>query len=249
MRKSYFLLASLLLPFVCQAAEKPNSYNLGGISFENTYISATDNIFANNADVTSLSLNGFGLEYIHGFGISKLPMFIEVGGKLTFTFNNQTQDITSTNTYKYATSMCRISIPVSYAYRFIFKDDIIITPYAGFDFRLNLSGKTKVTHKYFYKGNNIYTDSSYINDSENYSWFNKDEVNEISGVYNGSWSRVQIGWHIGGRFQYKKYFASLTYGTDMNSIFHYKKNILNSGIYANEHWFTGNFSLGIGYSF
>lgn len=231
-------------------AETDDIYNMGGISFENTYISATDNIFETGVDITSLSLNGFGLEYIRGIGITDLPMYIEVGGKFTFTSNTRTQNQHSSSSYTYSTSMSRLSIPVSYAYRFQFKDDMSVTPYGGLDVRINLTGKTKQTHKYlYYKGSNKYSDLLQGEDSESYSWFNKDDVYDLSGVNDCSWRRFQLGWHIGGRFMYKRYFASLSYGSDLNSIFHYKRNILSSGIYADEHWFTGNFSLSLGYKF
>lgn len=251
MKKISLLLSMVCLCFTTFASEKQKGYNLAGISYENTYVSATDNIFAVDPDVTSLSLNGFGVEYIRGIGITHLPMFIEVGGKLTFTFNNQSFNTSSGSyeKYDYSTVMGRLIIPVSYAYKFSFGDKLSVTPYAGFNFKFNLLGLSKETHEYSYKyGSNKY-DIVHVSDKENYSWFDKEDVYELSGVKNGTWNRVQVGWHLGGRVQYSRLYASLSYGTDMNSIFNYKKNILNTGVYANEHWFTGNFSLTVGMSF
>lgn len=244
------LIISGLVTFVptTSAEVKGDKYELIGVSFENTHISTADYIFEDFPNVSSMGLNGFGLEYIRGYQFTKLPMFIEAGGKFTFTFNNKKEEYRSGNEYKYSTFMCRLIIPVSYAYCFSFRDDMKITPYAGFDFKFNLAGKTKETHDYYVKKGSSYLDIYHKIEEDSYNWFNKEEVEELNGADNSRWNVFQLGWHIGGRFQYKRYFAGLTYGTDINSLFHYKKNVLGSGIYVNNHWFTGNFSLTLGYT-
>lgn len=222
------------------------AYNLVSISYDNTTVTSNDWIFE---DTKTLGTNGFGLEYVHGFGFSRLPMFIEVGGKLSFTFNNRSYEEGDRDYYdkwKYTTTVARLNVPVSYAYRFSFGEDMAVTPYAGFDFRFNLIGSTKSTIKSW-----EYGDRHEYTDSETLNWFDKDDVEDFFDVTNGSWKRFQIGWHIGARFQWKNYFAGLSYGTDITPLFDY--NLIYEDRYGEYkekvNWRTGNFALSLGYCF
>lgn len=67
------------------AANDLKDYNRLGISYNNEHYSFNK---AAEDDVDGLGLNGFGIDYIHGFHITEnLPLFIETG--LNFNFNSK----------------------------------------------------------------------------------------------------------------------------------------------------------------
>ena len=237
------LLATVLgaVSMTAMADDFEDSYNLVGLSYDNTTIMFSEDLYILDEASSTLGLNGFGLEYTHGFGITDHPMFIEVGGKFSFLFNNRKEDYRDAEE-KMATKLIRLNIPVSYAYRFTFKDKFSLTPYAGFDFRFNLVGTSKFTYKDKYEH---YTEKETLN------WFNKTDVSDMVDDYGPTWSRFQFGWHIGVRFQYERYYAGLNYGTDFNPLFSYKEwyEGYYNDFYQKINWHTGNFALTLGYCF
>lgn len=238
------LLATLLSAVGMTAtANDLNAYNLVGISYDNTTIMSSENIILLNESTSTWGLNGFGFEYTHGFGITDHPMFIEVGGKLTFLFNNRKEDYRPYE-QKISTSLVRLNIPVSYAYKFDLGDKFSLTPYGGFDFRFNLAGSSKF--KYVDK-------IEHFTEKETLNWFNKNEVSDLflNDDYGPIWSRFQFGWHLGIRCQYERYYASLNYGTDFNPLFRFNQWYEGhyNEFYQKVNWHTGNFALTLGYSF
>ncbi len=171
------------------------SYNTAGISYVNTHFGVSDKDVLGNDD--AFSLNGFSLDYNHGFSLSSsMPMFVEVGGRLIFGFHSD-----SAESYGYKeeikTSWMSIAVPVNYAYKFAVADDFIIKPYTGINFKFNCLGKQKWTE----------TDPNGDEEKEDLDLFDKKDMGE-------PYKRFQMGWQIGVDFQYKPFILGVEYGLD-----------------------------------
>jgi len=206
--------------------DAPSSYNLVGISYDNTSLNGKNYEFGDNDK--SLGLNGFGLEYVHGFSVSStLPMYVEAGLKFSMGFGSKSE---KENRYEWKESyqMMRLSIPVSYAYRFNIGDGMSLTPYAGLDFRFNLTAKGKY-------------EETYDGDTDEGDWvsfFDEDKVGK-----DDTWNRFQMGWHIGARFEYSRIFLGVNYGTDFLKLYNYDESD------GKAHINTGNLAVTVGYRF
>jgi len=165
-----------------------DSYNTVGISYTNVALGFDD-------DDDNFSLNGFSLDYNHGFSISKtLPMFIEAGARLNFGFHSDSE---KSNGWKaeVKTSWISFSVPVNFAYKFGVGESVTLKPYTGINFKLNILGNEKYTE----------TDRHGDKDSESYNFFDKDDWD---------FHRFQMGWQIGVDVQYKPFIFGLEYGID-----------------------------------
>lgn len=197
---------------------QPSSYNLIGVSYDNTHLG-----FHDGDDSEGLGLNGFGLEYTHGFGLSSAyPMYLELGFKWNMGFGSKSYD-DDYESEKIKYQMMRLDVPVSYAWRFIVSDSFSVTPYTGLDFRFNAMGKTR--SEYNDNGDSYKTDWANL--------FDKDDMGDET------WNRFQMGWHVGVRAEYSRAFLGVSYGTDF--IHAYK-----DGDY---HVSTGNLAVTLGYRF
>lgn len=200
---------------------QPSNYNLLSVSYDNTHLGFHEK----GEPSDGIGLNGFGLEYTHGFGLTKAyPMYLEVGIKWNMGFGSETyKDYDDYEKEKY--QLMRLSVPVSYAWRFGIGDDFSITPYTGIDFRFNTMGRCKWEE--------VYEGSKEESDWANL--FDKDDMGE-----NGTWNRFQMGWHIGVRVEYSRAFFGINYGTDFIHIMKYDDYF---------HVSSGNLALTLGYRF
>lgn len=151
----------------------PDCYNLVSISYRYDYF---------GSDYDHVGFNGFSADYIHGFSVSrKLPLYVETGGSFGYT------------TKKYAKGMHGgygvINVPANCAYRFaIPKTPIVILPYVGLNFKLNVIGS-----------NNVGKDTQ--------SWYDDYD-----------YKRFQVGFNIGVGVSYQKVYFGLNWGPDFNDI-------------------------------
>lgn len=206
------------------------SYNRVGISYTNTGLSSHDYDFIEDED--HMSLNGFALEYIHGFSLSKtLPMFIETGAKINFGFGAAAGDeydyYDLEVTPKLQMQNIYLAVPVNYAYKFGIGDNCAITPYLGLNLKLHLMGR-------FREKNDVDGDlDDYDIDEDDLTgdWVNifSDDDEDGMGDKDYTWNRFQLGWHIGVGFNYKRLYVGINYGTDFIKAFKYKKSTVNSG--------------------
>lgn len=177
----------------------------------------------NNIDLSpdggdGFGLNGVGVDYIHGFSLSsELPLFIETGAKFTAAFHSESLD-DGYEDFDMKYTFMSLAVPVNVAYKFAIGEDMSIQPYAGLNFKFNVVGKIK---------------ASYDGDSESWSVFDKDDMDELE--MGDTWKRFQLGWHIGAGLNYKQFYVGLSYGTDFIKIAK-KTN-------------TGTFAVGVGYNF
>lgn len=146
-------------------------------------------------------------------------MFIEVGGKLSFTSGKDT-DKDSYYKDEYGYRNLSLSIPVNYVYQFKLPYNISILPYTGFNFKFNLVQEAGEGDKY--------------NDFEWANCFDDDEA------YDEGWRRFQFGWNIGCGITYKSLYLGAGYLVDftkgLSDEYNYKVT-------------TGTFNLTLGYQF
>lgn len=138
----------------------------------------------------NIKLKGsFEAGYLRGIGLtSNVPLYLEVGGALQYRSYSEED-------YGYETkfNMLSLNIPVALTYRINVTDDFAVSPNFGFDFRVNVMGKEKVTED----GDELY-DTDLFSDAD--------------------WKRFQAGWHIGVGLDYRALHFGVQYGTDFNEI-------------------------------
>lgn len=160
-------------------------YNRIGASYE------LENLSVKHGD--NINLNGFGVSYIHGFGLSKsIPLYLETGIKMSMGFYSDsykeygyeiTEDITKMS----------FSVPVNVAYKVNFGNGMSLQPYAGLNFKINALANAKFTEN---------------EDGDEYS----ETINLLKG--DDSANVFQLGWHVGVGFNFHSLYAGLGYGTD-----------------------------------
>lgn len=225
------------------AAGDTNPYNRISLSYDNTHLSGNDKMddYFNGED--AISLNGVGLEYIHGFSVSKtLPMFVETGIKFQFG-SGSVSDYDKSNEvdYIYKLQQLSFSVPVNYTYKFTVGEGISIAPYLGINFKIHGMGRTKYSVKF--DDDDLQEDfEDYVDGNDEFeemlkwkSVFDKKDM----GSKDSTWNRFQMGWQIGAGLNVKAFYLGLQYGTDFISAYKYKKYAINSG----------NFTVKIGCNF
>lgn len=225
MKKFLFLTLFLLTLFTSKA----ESYNTFSLSYENIQLWTGGKSLKTETDY----LNGFGLQYNHGIGLGEKPMNIEVGLKLNFDFNYDSYKIITAK-YKDTFFFMQMNIPISYIYNFTLSEKCRLAPYAGLDFNVNLIANNTLTDPNDVSvTNSLFKKQAY--EGEEFSWINN------------KWKRFQMGWHIGLRFIYEKYYLGLEYGTEFMPI---GSNTfkLNDEVYK-YNTKTGNLSINLGYYF
>lgn len=115
-------------------------------------------------------LKGFELGYINGINLTtKLPLFLELGGQLTWTHAN---DDIMVGEIKH--TFMSLAIPVNAAYKLAFasSETVTIVPFIGPNFKFNLIGKEKY-------------------DGEKFSYLSKDDMGDDRA------KRFQVGMNLG----------------------------------------------------
>lgn len=193
-------------------------YDRVGVSYNNTHFGATWD-HADSED--NFNLNGFGIDYIHGFSLpSATPIFLETGAKLNFGFRSESEEFGGSK-YTEKVNLNTLSVPVNFVYRWDASSDFSIQPYVGLNFKLHLTGKIK----------EIYEDEDGKLEDK-YNMFKKED-------FDPTFKRFQMGWHIGVGFQYKPFYLGLSWGTD------FIKAYDDHG----DGYRTSNLALSVGYSF
>lgn len=215
-------------------------YNRIGLSYNNDQYSFNkDYKMLEGGEDPSFSTNGFGINYVHGFGVSpKLPMFLEVGGQLNFNFCQKSySEIDEYDVYlsKLQYQNINLAIPVNFAYRFSVAGGALkISPYLGINFRINMAMKGR---EYDYDTNKW---EKWTN------FYSSDEKNGM-GNPDATWNVFQMGWQIGGNIQWKCFYAGLEYGTDFVPA--YRHSFTDDRIDITPAVNTGRFRMNIGLVF
>ncbi len=200
-------------------------YNRIGLSYNNTQYNWGGDA---DDDDENFKLNGFGIDYIHGFRVSRaLPMYVELGANVNFNFGNVLNEEEGNYSAKVKMQDINLQVPVNYTYKFAIADFFSIAPYAGINFKLHLSSRTKAEYKeHGVKGETDWVDL-----------FSKDDMDD------DTWNRFQMGWQIGVNFQYTKFNVGFQYGTDFIPAYSYKEDGYK------ERLNTGNLKITLGYVF
>lgn len=217
------------------------TYNLGHYNFNKD--------MEKKANFNGFCTNGFGLNYVHGFGLSEsLPMFLEVGGELNFNFSNKkvyegTDEIFS---YEYNIKEnslfqnINLNVPVNFTWHFAITDDITVAPYTGFSFKLHMMSRVK--DKTEIKGLPADVLDDYFGEDED-KWQSV-FGSEYKKEWGKTWNRFQMGWQLGANAIYQnKYTVGLEYGYDMIPAFSCKED------FDNYHITNGTFKITLGYIF
>ena len=208
MKKVLFAAAMLVAGASIANAE---GYNRVALSYDWQHYSMNKEYTGDKSE--GRSLNGFGINYAHGFGVAE-NMFIETGLNFNFGFGTEKGEKASYGDYWFQSQqkMTNINfrIPVNFVYRINVSDDFKIAPYAGINFKLNLVSKIKDT----FDGN---LSKSELEDLgyEEAKWVNLySDSKENMGDKDYTWNRFQMGWQVGVGFEYQKYYLGVQYGTD-----------------------------------
>ncbi len=127
----------------------------------------------------SVGLTGVNAGYAYGISLKDgTPMFLEVGGELSYKGGSQTEDGTKCK-YKFLD----MSIPVNFVYCFPISEKFAIAPYAGLNFKFNFVGNCKV------------------GDNDAISYFDKDKVGDYKA------NRFQIGMNVGVNCVISKHYC------------------------------------------
>lgn len=215
-----------------RVARDINPYDRVSVSYVNTMLS-TD---VKNAD--DFSINGVGIDYIHGFSLSKsFPLYLETGVKATLSFYSR-EDCTLSNIWNddaenkyFKTTFQTLSaaIPLNLAYKFTLTNgEVSIVPYVGLNFKFNIMASGKQV----YNPDNDFEDSK----KDKFSLFDKKDLEEVaSWDKDNCWKRFQLGWHIGAGLNYRQLYIGLSYGTDFMEL---AKKVN-----------TSTFAVSVGYNF
>lgn len=196
------LLAALIgcIAVSASAQNFATNYNIVSASYENFMTSG-------KGDLNEIipGMNGFGIEYTHGLGLSKtLPLYLEAGLKFSMANGSKTYTDEYEDVIKSKMKATRLTIPVSLSYIFPINDDIAIMPYAGVDLRYYTSFKSKIELQY----DGVSAESGWI------SLFGK----EMEEDFGKKGTRFQAGWHIGVRGECKGWILGVGFGTEFTKI-------------------------------
>ncbi|MCM1066020.1 MAG: PorT family protein [Muribaculaceae bacterium] len=242
MRKIKAIVAACALAVAGTAMAE--GYNMASISYNNNHFGFNKDA-QDEFDSKGKSLNGFGLNYIHGFGITEsLPMYIEAGASINFGFHSKkfgkeySEYDDAWYQEKEAMQNFNLTIPVNFTYHFkVWEEKLTIAPYTGFNFKINMATR--------FKDSCDSNDPDYKEDGKWYSAFDKGEDAMDGKDY--TWNVFQMGWQIGCNVKYDRYFLGLEYCWDM--IPAYRHDFSDEF----ENWTpavnTGMFKLAVGFVF
>ncbi len=231
-----FVAAAMLAVSATASAQFTNAAKSGSASAVNTdgwgtfYLQwnpSSINVDVKNAD--DQSFTGFSVGYNHAFNIVKTtPLFLEVGAGLQYSF--YTVDNDNENAPEVKVNFFSAKVPVSLMYKFdIPNSNVSLVPFAGVDFRFNISGKQKTEsddegydddyddYRSGY-GDYDYDDDDYPtggSDKKDLDLFDKKDM----GSKDATWKRFQVGWHIGLNAHLgSNFLLGVSYGSDFSEL-------------------------------
>lgn len=200
--------------------ESKTDYNRVSISYDRQHFGYSSDYFGDKDE--SINLNGFGLNYTHGFGVAE-NMFVETGLNFNMGFGKDDigDKLTEDGFYfqdQRKMNNINLRIPINFVYRFNVADKFSISPYAGINFKFNLVSKVKYTFD-----TNIPEDILLEEGIEEGEWINLfSDSKENMEDKDYTWNRFQMGWQAGVNFEYSKYVLGVQYGTDFIPAYSHK---------------------------
>lgn len=180
------------------------SYSLSSFDKGDEYQKAIDN------SGLSDKLNAFSIGYNRAINVApSIPLYVEFGAALQYAFYSD-EAYTNKYTVKYTGHILTAKVPVSLLYHIaIPNSDFAFEPFAGVDFKYNISGsgKQKKTKEHSYRGDDPEIDEETTKID---NFFDKKKCDGHPA------NRFQAGWHVGANFVYKKAFIGISYGQDFS---------------------------------
>lgn len=201
-------------------------YNRIGISYNNTHYGFNDAYGKDHSD-NNFSLNGVGIDYIHGFSVSQsIPLYVETGLNIDFNFGSKTGEREEFSSYwaedKTDYSDINMQIPVNAAWKFAVGEDFSIMPYLGLNFKVHFSSRFKDKVDTNVPSNILSAAGISSSDLEG-DWISVfDDADDAMGGKDYTWNRFQMGWQVGVGFQYKPIYLGVQYGTDFIPAYKHK---------------------------
>lgn len=220
MKSVKMLAAALVATTMCvnaSAQELTDNYNRVQVGYQLNFFSSNED----DMEEALPNMNGLSVGYVHGFNITSMPMFIETGLKLSAGFGSKSE---KDDGYKLELKnrLMSLTVPVSYVYKFQLGDAVVLSPYAGFDFKVHLLGKSKVEESGYF-GDESYT----------VNIFDKDDME------GDTFNRFQMGWHVGVGAEWNSFYGGVEVGTDFLRFYS------NDGVKVS----SGTFAVNLGYKF
>ena len=233
--KKLLIAAALLVGGASVASAE--GYNRVAVSYDLSTLSFNKDASYWEDKSESVGLNGFGINYIHGFGVAE-NMFVEAGANLDFLFGSKGEKETDDDVYwdedKTKFQNINIQVPVNFVYRFNVAEGVSIDTYVGLNFKFHFTNK--------YKEEYTCSDSEYNESGEWINLFNDDEKN--MGDKDATWNRFQMGWHVGVGCNYQRYYLGVQFGTDFIPAYSH-----NYGEGYEPKVNTSNLKVSLGYTF
>lgn len=231
MKKIYFLLVSAAL-FVSASSASAQFVNQNGggrasssaadvedvfNTFDFTYSPVT---FKEGNDNTSreTEMNAVSLNWAQARVITPAyPIYLQYGVGLQYSWDTETDSSEDDDYYEWSskatTSFLTAVIPVNVMYCFnVPQTSIALMPYAGLNLHGHILGQ--YSSKTTYDGE---TESNKIN------FFSKDDMGE-----DNTYSRIGLGWQIGAKVAYNKYFFGIAYQGPITNLYKKDEYKLNS---------------------
>lgn len=175
--------------------------NIQSNSIDLTYSPVTLKASGNGTSI-SASMDAFSANWAQTMSLTDTqPIFLQYGAGLQYAWGGDKETSYGT-TFKNTISFLTAKIPVNVLYRLdIPNTEYAFVPYFG----INLQGHILGQATY-----------SYNNVSETTNYFSKDDMGE------GRYNRFVVGWQIGARLTYQRYFLGIAYEGPITNL--YKEN-------------------------
>lgn len=141
-------------------------------------------------------MNALSLEWTNAHNImASQPLYLEYGAGLQWSFWSDEERNGDGDKYSQSVNFLAVKVPVSVVYDLaIPQTSFSIMPYAGLNLATYLLGQAETSY-----------DSSEYSDSHTSSCFSDDDTE------GEPWNRVVLGWQVGARVNFGKYFAGIGY--------------------------------------
>lgn len=216
MKKFYFIAAALLMFSVTASAQFVNSSKSSSSASravedvfntaEFTY-SPVNLVTSYDGDSESEGMNALSLTWLQArrLPVNNLPLYVQYGAGLQWAFETESEtdgDVSAKN----STNFLTVKVPVNVLYDFqIPSTPVNIMPYLGLNLQCHVVGSQKMS--YTYEGE---TESQSVN------YFSKDDMEDYFGK---PFNRVVLGWQIGAKVAYDKYFFGIAYEGPVTNLY------------------------------
>lgn len=216
MKKFYFIAAALLMFSVTASAQFVNSSKSSSnasIAVEDVFNTAeftyspANMVLSYDGDSDSEGMNALSLTWLQArrLPVNNLPLYVQYGAGLQWAFETESEtdgDAKLKNSMNFLT----VKVPVNVLYDFqIPSTPVNIMPYLGLNLQCHVIGSEKMS--YTYDGET---------ESESYSYFSKDDMEDM---YGKAFNRIVLGWQIGAKVAYDKYFFGIAYEGPVTNLY------------------------------